>query len=276
MTPPDSQASMPFVLQESKPHFLASEQPLSSSRLAEALCAEEPLAYTSPAPLTMAGNTHIQAELRHTQPRDQAVQSDVPTTARQKIYPQDAASHSQAQPGTYLGQIVNTYLVLAEPNGLTLLDQHAAHERVLYAMLSRSDTVQERQPLLIPLEISLHPSQVEELHEIFPRLQDLGFTVRLDGSTLLVQAVPALLSAARAKSFLHDLLHAKDRSLHDLWAMLACKSAIKAGTALSQHEALALIESWRMLPNRQFCPHGRPVAISWNSMDLEKLFKRRP
>ncbi|NLY42303.1 MAG: DNA mismatch repair endonuclease MutL [Desulfovibrionales bacterium] len=241
--------------------------PLSRSRLAEALCAEKPLTYASAAPQIMPGATHQTRP--QAQPANQAVQPD-PAQAVHQI------SHSQSQPGTYLGQILDTYLVLAEPNGLTLLDQHAAHERVLYALLSRSDTVHERQPLLIPLEIPLHPSQMEELHELFPRLHELGFTVRLDGSTLFVQAVPALLSAARAKAFVQDVLHAKDRSLHDLWAMLACKSAIKAGTTLSRHEALALIESWRILPERQFCPHGRPVAISWNSMDLEKLFKRRP
>ena len=63
--------------------------------------------------------------------------------------------------------------------------------------------------------------------------------------------------------------------MHDLWAVMACKSAIKAGDALTPDEALALLDAWNLLPDKDFCPHGRPVTVCWSVPDLEKLFKRR-
>jgi DNA mismatch repair protein MutL len=61
-----------------------------------------------------------------------------------------------------------------------------------------------------------------------------------------------------------------------MWALMACKSAIKAGQTLARDEALSLIEAWRASPDKDYCPHGRPVAVSWTMGELEKLFKRKP
>jgi DNA mismatch repair protein MutL len=85
-----------------------------------------------------------------------------------------------------------------------------------------------------------------------------------------------LLTPAKAREFIEDALSNKARTMEDLWAVMACKAAIKAGDVLTPDEALALIDSWQGLPDRNFCPHGRPVALRWGTGDLEKLFKRRP
>lgn len=176
----------------------------------------------------------------------------------------------------YLGQIAQTYLVLATPEGISLLDQHAAHERVLFDILRQHGARGERQPLLMPLEFHLHPSQTHIVQEVWNELIGLGFSVELKTPHhLFLHAIPPLLSPASAKEFLEDILATKSRSMDDLWAMMACKSAIKAGDALTSSEALALLEAWRVLPDRQYCPHGRPVEIRWSVNDLEKLFKRR-
>lgn len=180
------------------------------------------------------------------------------------------------RPLRYLGQFDRTYLILIEDGKLVLMDQHAAHERVLYHALSAQGTRGDRQPLLVPLELSLHPSQTAVLQDIWSDLLGLGFSLELSGTRrLLIQAVPTLLAPAAAREFLEDVLANKARSMHDLWAVMACKSAIKAGDALTPDEALALLDAWNLLPDKDFCPHGRPVTVRWSVPDLEKLFKRR-
>jgi len=176
----------------------------------------------------------------------------------------------------YLGQFARTYLMLADQAEITLIDQHAAHERVLFNMLRTQGSRGDRRPLLMPLEISLHSTQSALVQEIWTQLDDLGFSLELvTGPRLLLHAVPALLTPTKAKEFLEDVLSSKAKSMEDLWATMACKSAIKAGDVLNADEALALIDSWQRLPEKNYCPHGRPVALRWDVADLEKLFKRR-
>ena len=177
----------------------------------------------------------------------------------------------------YLGQFAGTYLILAGTREITLVDQHAAHERVLYHMLKSQGSRGDRRPLLMPLEIPLHPSQSALVQELWTQLDGLGFSLELsEGHRLLLHAVPALLTPIRAKEFIEDAMSNKARTMEDLWAVMACKAAIKAGDTLTGDEALALIESWQGLPDRNYCPHGRPVTVRWSVGDLEKLFKRRP
>lgn len=176
----------------------------------------------------------------------------------------------------YLGQFADTYLILAGRDEIILIDQHACHERVLFHMLRASGTRGDRRPLLMPIEFPLHPSQATLVQEIWTELDGLGFSLELaPGPRLLLNAVPALLTPARAREFLDDALANKATTMEDLWAVMACKAAIKAGDTLTADEALSLIESWQSLPDRHFCPHGRPVSLRWGVGDLEKMFKRR-
>lgn len=190
-----------------------------------------------------------------------------------------AASPKQAQiagTGTYLGQIAKTYLVLNTADGLVLVDQHAAHERVLFNTFRTTGRRGDRQPLLIPVEISVHPSQTTLLQDLWNELHGLGFSLELTSPTrVLLKATPTLLNAAQAKEYLEEVLAGQARSMTDLWAIMACKAAIKAGDELAADEALALLEAWQLLPDRHYCPHGRPVQIGWSNKELEKLFKRR-
>jgi DNA mismatch repair protein MutL len=177
----------------------------------------------------------------------------------------------------YLGQFAKTYLILAGPQEVTLVDQHAAHERVLYHMLRHQGLRGDRRPLLMPMEVSLHPSQAALVQELWTDLDGLGFSLELaGGNRLLLHAIPALLTPVKAREFIEDALANKARSMEDLWAVMACKAAIKAGDTLTADEALSLLESWQDLPDRNYCPHGRPVTVRWSVGDLEKLFKRRP
>ncbi|HAS90454.1 MAG TPA: DNA mismatch repair protein MutL, partial [Desulfovibrio sp.] len=177
----------------------------------------------------------------------------------------------------YLGQVADTYLVLKLPNGsLGLLDQHAAHERVIYENMKSLRTRGESRPLALSLEIALHPSEVQRVQEMWENLQAAGFMLELEsGQTLSMRGIPPALETGEAREYLKAALDGQAKTLNDLWIMLSCKSAIKANLPLAVDEALSLLEAWVKCPQREYCPHGRPVLISWTSLDMEKLFKRK-
>ncbi len=182
----------------------------------------------------------------------------------------------------YLGQVAGTYLVLRQGGGqgrLLLVDQHAAHERVILEAMRAARTSGSSQPLAVPLELSLHPAEAERAQELWQPLREAGFLLELAGGgraggRLLVRGVPPTLPAGKAAELLREVLADRSAGLEALWTMLSCKSAIKAGTELAPDEALALLEAWLATPGREHCPHGRPVAVSWGAADLERFFKR--
>ncbi|WP_415520125.1 MAG: DNA mismatch repair endonuclease MutL [Desulfovibrio aminophilus] len=176
----------------------------------------------------------------------------------------------------YLGQVADTYLVLRTPDGLALLDQHAAHERVLFENMRSGRTRGESQPLAVGLELDLHPSEAELLEEIGADLRRLGFGFREAGAgRLALTAVPPGLDAGKAMEYFRAAVSGQSRNLAGLWTMLSCRSAIKAGDVLARDEALALLSAWLDCPERDYCPHGRPALVAFNEADLEKLFKRK-
>ena len=176
----------------------------------------------------------------------------------------------------YLGQADDSYLILLDDAGaLLLLDQHAAHERILRDRLARGAMRGSGQLLALPLELELNPDEALRLAELAGTLREMGFELECAGSVLVASALPVLLSRSDAQAFLRDVLHGSAYGLDDLFALLACKSAVKAGQRLSRDEALGLLRQWLALPDRDFCPHGRPCAVRLGRRELEKMFKRR-
>ncbi|SDB59721.1 DNA mismatch repair protein MutL [Desulfonatronum thiosulfatophilum] len=175
----------------------------------------------------------------------------------------------------YLGQAAETYLVLATEDGLMLVDQHAAHERVLFHRLRHSARPVPRN-LLAPLELSLHPTQQERAEQLWATLHDLGFHLENPGrGRLIVHGVPEHMQPGTGQEFLLDLLDGRSRDPDAVWTLMACKTAITAGQKLAPSEALHLLDAWLQCPDKSFCPHGRPVMVRLESGDLEKMFKRR-
>ncbi|WP_243545089.1 DNA mismatch repair endonuclease MutL [Pseudodesulfovibrio tunisiensis] len=193
--------------------------------------------------------------------------------------PLSAAPEPSPLSGTnleYLGQVADTYLVIRQGRTLMLMDQHAAHERVLFEAMRQERTRGDSQPLAVPLEMRLHPSEAEALRELEQGLRSMGFVLHLEGGeTLLIRGVPPTLDAGRAREYLASALDGQASCIEDLWIMMSCKTAIKANQSLARDEALALLEAWLETPDREFCPHGRPVVVRWNPGELERLFKRK-
>ncbi len=173
----------------------------------------------------------------------------------------------------YLGQIAATYLLMRDAEGsLLLLDQHAAHERILYFRIESADV--DTQFLALPLEIPVHASERERAHVMLPSLQRLGFVMELGTEALQIQAFPSLLEGASAKNFVQEVLAGRKDDYSAMLISFSCKNAIKAGQKLTHDEAVGLIQQWLTTPEREFCPHGRPAVLRFTGHDLEKMFKR--
>jgi DNA mismatch repair protein MutL len=182
-----------------------------------------------------------------------------------------------------LGQVALTYITAEGDAGLYLVDQHAAHERVLLEQLRRNAQRRDRiQYLLEPQAVALSPAQAEALRDRGASLEELGFVVEDFGPrTLLLRAIPAALkptTIGRALQETLDALAEEDDAAdwrEQLCLLLACKTAVKAGQLLSGEEMRALLEQLDEAELGRTCAHGRPTAVLLTHGQLEREFGRR-
>lgn len=171
----------------------------------------------------------------------------------------------------------NRYIVFEEDDGLTIVDFHAAHERVIFEKLRERSF--ERVDLLLPLEIQVPGSLARVAEEIRTELGESGFEFDIDDGKIVLRTIPSLLSVTVARDVFLDTLEeyrlpfGKPKSLHHVLASKACKAAVKTGDRLSNDEALALISQVRE-KNLLTCPHGRPIVMKLPFSDLDKFFGR--
>ncbi|NNL84799.1 MAG: DNA mismatch repair endonuclease MutL [Myxococcales bacterium] len=191
-----------------------------------------------------------------------------------------------------LGQIMSTYLVLEDKGALLLVDQHAAHERVLYERL-RADWLRDgvpRQTLLLAVQVELSAEVASALEEHRETTERLGFEIdRFGGGSAIVRAVPAILAQrdpARLVRRLGDALVTRADAgemamlreltpLDRLAATIACHGATRAGDPLAPLEQEALLADLDAIPWAPCCPHGRPVAVPMPVSEIEARFGRR-
>lgn len=186
----------------------------------------------------------------------------------------------------YLGQVHRTYLVCESPEGLVLLDQHAAHERVLFEKYrqERAGETKRGQPLLVPAMVEFSPSDARFVEDALESLEDLGFEIEpFGGTTFSVKAAPGDLGqgdvgrtlrelAAEIRSF--GAADSADLAENALLTRMACHAAVRAGHPLEPEEALHLLRQLDGTPFHAQCPHGRPVMVSFDSDDLKLRFRR--
>lgn len=183
-----------------------------------------------------------------------------------------------------VGKIFNTYLIVEVDNDVFFIDQHAAHERILYEKFKREYDNKSVvvQPLLFPYVLSLNPLEANILAENVEHLQNLGFDIEEFGNnTYKISAVPSLVSEMNFDTFFSEFLsESKNISkksselIKEFLMQHACKSAIKGGNDLSQNEVNHLFTQMGKEKIALFCPHGRPIAIRISKSEIEKWFKR--
>ena len=185
-----------------------------------------------------------------------------------------------------IGQIFGTYWIMEFDGSVYMIDQHAAHEKVMYEKFVKEISANKvtSQNLLPPVVVTLSVSQKQITEEISDHLHKLGFEIEpFGGNEYVIKAVPTELFGISEKEMLFDIIDqyslegkkaTPDTVLSKL-ATMACKAAIKGNMNISLLEAKALIEELMSLDNPYNCPHGRPTMIFMSKSDVEKKFKRQ-
>lgn len=193
---------------------------------------------------------------------------------------------SRLPPLRVVGQVSETYIVAEAPDGLYLVDQHAAHERVVFERLMREHGKQpiERQHVLLPVAVDLPPNVAMLLLSRLDLLEEWGFTVEDFGDgTLRVRAIPHGLREGQIASALYEVADHLDEvngSTTDDWrekmlTTIACHSAVRAGQTLVHEEMRQLIQQLERCDFPRTCPHGRPTTLLLSQSQLERQFGRK-
>ncbi len=201
-----------------------------------------------------------------------------------KLTEQSEPDKSEVFDGKILGQLFATYLLVERDEKLYIIDQHAAHERILYDKLVDNCTSHYSQTLLSPYKLSLSSTEEDYIEKILPTLSAMGFEINRNGYTYEVKAVPELVAQMNLSEFFSELFsNMLDENELTLAGLLkeklcqqACKAAIKGGEVLSREQIQQVIKNYvseeGSLPSK--CPHGRPAVVVLDKREFEKMFKR--
>lgn len=185
-----------------------------------------------------------------------------------------------------LGQLEESFIIATDDEGLLLIDQHVAHERVLFDKYRALETERrtESQQLLVPETFDLTPAQAAVFDQLAPEMEVYGFELmRLSGRTVAIKAVPADLPAGEARNMLSELLdtvdaekksNTRETMRDEIAASLACHAAIKVNMPLAPEKMRWLIDRLLQTSSPTTCPHGRPVILRLKMRDILKGFHR--
>ena len=187
---------------------------------------------------------------------------------------------------TLIGQYKGTYIICESHDGLMLIDQHAAHERIVFEQLKHQSNTRRpaAQRLLLPETIDLGFREAQILDKLAPELDRYGLEIEpFGGNTFVVKAVPTLLDSSGISEMVTQLVEKTveigvaaemETILDGCLMVMACHHAIRAHQTLSDTQIKAMLEQLDACANPSHCPHGRPIWIRWTVRDLEKQFQR--
>ena len=278
------------------PHATPSLMPSGSAlpQLPDALKPQPASQYSGPVALTPDAEPFTLAPLQPPQevklPLTDEIELEAnPQNAAGRILPDDGeppASLNSLASLKPLGQLRESFILAVNDEGLWIVDQHVAHERVLFEKILREREVEkvERQRLLMPLLIELLPQQMVLFSDIAAELERNGFEVEPFGPhTIAVKAAPTGLDPARLERMLMEILEqagdpAQSENLGTLRtriaASLACHSAIKVNMPLETRRMEWLLAELAKTEHPTSCPHGRPIALRYSWKDIQKAFNR--
>ncbi|HEX9449071.1 MAG TPA: DNA mismatch repair protein MutL, partial [Dongiaceae bacterium] len=189
--------------------------------------------------------------------------------------------------GVARAQLHETYIIAQTADGLVIVDQHAAHERLVYERMKEALAAQgvARQALLIPEIVELDQSAADRLLARTEELAELGLVIEAFGAgTVVVREVPALLGQSDVQGLMRDLadelaelgaaLSLKER-LEEICGTMACHGSVRSGRRLNAVEMDALLRQMEATPHSGQCNHGRPTYVELKLADIERLFGRR-
>ncbi|GAB4134965.1 MAG: DNA mismatch repair endonuclease MutL [Planctomycetaceae bacterium] len=197
-----------------------------------------------------------------------------------------SSSNAQRFTGAPIMQIHDCYLVIESDEGLTVIDQHALHERVLYEQFRKRvlDEAVESQKMLVPETVEMGTDEASTLMEHRDLLKQLGFEIEeFGGNTILLSAYPPMLARADRVQLLRDIAEqilgtgqkpTRRDILDELLHMMSCKAAVKAGQRLSPEEMESLLAQRHLIDDAHHCPHGRPTALVLSRAELDRQFGR--
>ncbi len=181
-------------------------------------------------------------------------------------------------------QIHNKYILTEISSGLIVIDQHVAHERILYEMAKKSIETGglNSQKIMFPITLKYSPEDFSSLLDILPYLNKIGFDIREFGeNSVIIEGSPPELSNGKEKEVISDILdnYIEHKQLNSSFidymaATYSCKAAIKAGDKLDESECVNLIDKLFSTKHPYYCPHGRPIIINLSISDLDKRFER--
>jgi len=187
---------------------------------------------------------------------------------------------------TVIGQAKSTYIICESDQGLLLIDQHAAHERIVFEQLKRQAAQQRpaSQRLLLPETVDLGFREAQILNKLAPELDRYGLDIEpFGGNTFVVKAVPTLLDSSEIPAMITRLVEKAaeigvsvdmESILDSCLMVMACHNAVRAHQQLSGEQIKAMLEQLDACENPSHCPHGRPIWIQWGVKELEKRFQR--
>jgi DNA mismatch repair protein MutL len=200
--------------------------------------------------------------------------------------PMESRSVFRAEGVRILGQLQESYIIACDRQGLLIIDQHVAHERILYEKMAaamQSNRV-ETQGLLVPISLELPPHQEALLEKMMPELNNNGFQVEhFGGSAVLVRSVPAIARDSDCQKLLCEILEGIEREertldverIRDRIAVsTACRAAIKVNTPLTLEKMQWLLDQLAQTRIPMNCPHGRPIILRFTIYEIERNFGR--
>jgi DNA mismatch repair protein MutL len=197
----------------------------------------------------------------------------------------DEAAHPSGIPVLrVLGQVSGTYIIAEGPEGMFLIDQHAAHERVMYEkiMAQMQARAVDQQPMLDPLVIELPPDELAVFDKSIDELNEIGFDVeRFGEQSVIVRQIPALVKGVNIAERFHQILQElADGGVGTSWQdsvaiSAACHTSIRAGQPLSLPEMRELVAQLERTQQPRACGHGRPTMLHMSQNELERQFSRR-
>ncbi|MDF1796085.1 MAG: DNA mismatch repair endonuclease MutL [Coxiellaceae bacterium] len=188
--------------------------------------------------------------------------------------------------GVAIAQLHNTYILAQNDDGLIVVDQHAAHERIVFETMKQqsSEHTLASQAMLVPIDVNLTSAQMSHIEEELPSLQQLGFEVEVMGDTsVVVRQIPSLLHKADIAGLIKDIAadvqvvgesQRAENHLHSLMANMACKSAIKANHPLTLEEMNHILRQMESIPHGGLCNHGRPAWKQFDKREIDRWFLR--